>query len=94
MPKFGYADNSSQGGDDPTPLHTLDDYLAAQVRSLMERPDPGIPANQSYNEAEFSSLIRRIKEDLENIVDLENDSDRGKYVEIYCAAYGLEKLRL
>jgi len=91
VPKFGYAHDSSQGGKG-SPLHTLEEYLEAQIR--LEMDEASVPANQPYNAAEFSALVQRIKEDLADVVDLENDSSRDTYVKIYCAGYGLEKLKL
>ena len=45
--------------------------------------EAGVPANQSYDEAEFSALVQRIEEDLNGVVDLVNDSSRDTYVKIY-----------
>ena len=90
-PKFGYAHDSSEGGEGG-PLHTLDEYLQSQIR--LEMDEAGVPANQSYNEDEFVSLFQRIKEDLDGVVDLENDPLRDVYVKIYCLGYGLDKLKL
>lgn len=90
-PKFGYAHDSGQGGEGG-PLHTLDEYLQAQI--LLEMNEAGVPSNQSYNKDEFSILVQRIKDDLNDVVDLENDPRRDVYVKIYCAGYGLDKLKL
>jgi hypothetical protein len=90
-PKYGYAHDSSQGGEGG-PLHTLDDYIRAQV--LLEMDEAGIPANQPYNEDEFSALIQRLKEDLDDIVNLVSDPSRNTYIKVYCLGYDLEKLRL
>lgn len=90
-PKFGFAHDSSQGSEG-VPLHTLDEYLQAQI--LLEMDEAGVPSNQSYNKDEFSILVQRIKDDLTNVVDLETDPRRGVYVKIYCAGYGLDKLKL
>ena len=91
IPKFGCAHHSGTGGEG-APLHTLDDYLKAQV--LLEMDKAGVPANESYKEDEFKRLVKKLKEDLEGTVDLENDPSRDTYVKNYCWEYGLEKLKL
>jgi hypothetical protein len=102
-PKFGYAKNSAQGGDDPVLLHTLDDYLKAQV--LLEMDSAGIPANQSYNEDEFSALIQRLKDGLKSFdpellkrlkddskgtVDAKDKNALDTYIKNYCEKYNLD----
>jgi len=90
-PNFGYAHDSSQGGEGGH-LHTLEEYLRSQIRSEMD--EAGVPANQPYDEVKFDELVRRIQDDLDGIVDLENDHSRDTYVKIYTLGYDLENLRL
>lgn len=91
QPKFGYAWDSGEGGEG-RPLDMLEEYLEAQIR--LEMDEAGVPANQPYDKVKFSELVRRIQDDLDGVVDLENDESRSTYVKIYTSGYGLENLRL
>ncbi len=90
-PKFGYAHDSTTGGES-TPLHTLDDYLFHTI--LLQMDMEGLPANSGVDIERVKALADKLKEDLDDIVDLEGDPSRDTYVQIYCKACDLRQLKV
>ena len=84
-PKFGYAHDSSCGGE-RKPLNTLDEYLYHQLLSELEKA--GGTASEA-DSVKVKAFAVRLQEALSDLVDLENDRKRDNYVSIYCLGRNL-----